>query len=366
MKNHIIVNATALTDGGAHTILNQFLKEIPDDEYNYIVFIAKKINIKYTKNNITLIPKNFKSFIERFLWDCFGLKKWINKTNIIPVASISLQNINFRIGYKIPNFVYFHNSIPLFKKNWNIFNSSERTFWFYKNIYPFFIRIFLNNKTEIFVQLDIIKEEFSDSFNFPKDKIHVVRPKIISPKILDISKPKLDYNKLNLFYPATPLIHKNHNVLLQSILLLSDEIKGKVKLYLTCEEKDLKNILSEETNQFDIVFMGQISYSKVFNMYIESDALVFPSYIETFGLPLIESASLGSSIIAADLPYSREVLQSYKGVTYVKYNDPKLWSEQIELLIKNKDQIHESLKLKNKNSWPEFFNIIKNKIQNNA
>lgn len=366
MSNKIIINASALNGSGALSILNQFIDSIPNDEYEYILFINDKIDTGSKKLNLEYIPIDVKSLRKRFLWDAYGLKKWLKRNGILPLATISMQNTNFRTNKSIPNFIYYHQSIPFYKQRWNVFSSKERILWFYKNIYPFFVKLFLNKKTEIFVQLNFIKEEFADRFNFPKHKIHVVSPKIYLPERTGVDKIKLDKMKLNLFYPATPFFYKNHNLLLNSILLLDDEIKKNTTLFLTCEKKDLDNIFCEEFKCIDIVFVGQIPFSKVLGLYESSDALLFPSYIETFGLPLIEAASFGVPIIAVDLPYAREVLEGYSGVKYVNYKDSVEWSKQIAILYKNKGQRFSPYILTNKNSWPELFNIIKNKIKENV
>lgn len=41
-------------------------------------------------------------------------------------------------------------------------------------------------------------------------------------------------------------------------------------------------------------------------------ALIFPSYIETVGLPLVEAMSVGAVILAADCEYAHEVLDGYE------------------------------------------------------
>ena len=105
--------------------------------------------------------------------------------------------------------------------------------------------------------------------------------------------------------------------------------------------------------------MGSISYSKVIAMFNEVDALVFPSYIETFGLPLIEAASLKCRILAADIPYAREVLANYNGVSFLPFNDSDLWSKGILNIntINNKNDIF--FEDKTYKSWEDFFEIIK-------
>jgi O16-antigen biosynthesis glucosyltransferase len=61
-----------------------------------------------------------------------------------------------------------------------------------------------------------------------------------------------------------------------------------------------------------VVFKGHLSYPVLMGHLQASDILVFPSKLETWGLPLSEGAFFNKWIIAADLPYARETLRDYR------------------------------------------------------
>jgi hypothetical protein len=119
MNGHIIVNATALKRSGGLTILEQFIEAIPLEKHEYIIFANSGVSLIDSQKNIKIISKNIKSFGGRFFWDTYGIKSWLRKNKIIPAATISLQNTNFRTERSIPNFVYFHNAIPFSAAGWN-------------------------------------------------------------------------------------------------------------------------------------------------------------------------------------------------------------------------------------------------------
>ncbi|HPE77602.1 MAG TPA: glycosyltransferase [Draconibacterium sp.] len=360
----IIVNATALASSGGLSILKQFIDEIPEDGFEYILFINDEISLTENYNNIKLIPKDVKSLWKRVYWDIFGAKKWLKEEKIYPSATISLQNTNFRTYKKIPNFIYFHNSIPFCDNKWNPFKTSERTLWFYKNIYPFFIKLFIFKNTEIFVQTKVIKSEFSKYFNIPQSRIHVISPVIELPNLSNTVNVDLDSSRYNIFYPATPFIHKNHSTIIDALSLLDKEIQKKIMLHLTCTKQEMKHLINNKNTDYTINYLGQIPFNKVLGMYKNADMMLFPSFIETLGLPLLEAAFFGLPIIAADLPYSHEILSNYEGVTYVDYNDPKLWSEEISKKLLDKGKRFQSINIEQSDSWNELFQIVKNKIQN--
>ncbi len=354
---NIVVNATALRTSGALIVLKQFLKAIPIDNYLYIIFIDESVQLE-TSSNVKMIPLNKRSFFKRFLWDACGLRKWLQKNNIKPYATISLQNTNFRVDGICSNYIYYHQPMPFYPYKWSPFKPKERTLWFYKNIYPFFVKLFINSKTEIFVQLNYIKEEFVKKYNINQDKIHVVFPKIEIPKPEKKSQIVIDKQKFNFFYPATPFIYKNHVVLFNAFSLIDSLLSKKIVLYLTCNKEDLDIEYSFEN--IEIIYLGLLPHNEVIWVWEEVNGCLFPSYIETLGLPLIEAASVGKPIIASDLAYSKEVLEGYNGASFVDYQDAKAWGNEILKLISN-PTVYTPLKKESKDSWNEFFKIIKSK-----
>lgn len=350
MKN-IFVNATALKSSGALTILKQFISSIPNKN-KYLIFIDSSVNLENTKSNVQLVRTNNTSALKRLYWDYFGLKNWLDNNNIKVDIAISLQNTNFRVGGNVPNYIYYHQSLPFYNNKWSFFKKKERSLFLYKYIYPIFVKLLINPRTEFFVQLEYIKNGFCKRFKIDEKRVHVVSPNVYLPKINNDSKIDLDITKINLFYPATSVFYKNHRVIFEALSLLPND---KFSLYLTCKEDEFDCNLIKN---LDIKFLGSIPFDKVISYYVSADALVFPSYIETFGLPLIEAAYCGLPILAADLPYSREVLEGYNGVEFIDYKDHKLWVEAISKL--DKSQKYSPFQLPYKASWKEMFSIIEN------
>ena len=348
---NIIVNAIATKGGGALSILKHFIEAIDEDEnYQYWIFISEELCISCSQTNIHLIKIEInKSWIKRLYWDTYGLKKWLRQRNIIPTLSLSFQNTNFKVGYDIPNYIYYHQSIPLSPHKWSVLKKRERILWFYKYIYPFFVKLFINKKTEFFVQLNCIRQQFSEFYNVPLSKIHVVSPDFNMPVLnTEEFKCKWNDNKIHIFYPANTGVYKNHEIILRAL----QKINSKIVLHLTCLEKDLKF----DCSGVDVDFLGYQSFEQVLSIYKEIDALVFPSFIETFGLPLLEAASLGIPIIVADLAYAREVLKGYEGATFVKYDDEKAWRTTISQ-IKPKERFDHYV-VPFESGWKKLFQII--------
>lgn len=354
----IIVNASALRTSGALTILLQFVSEIPNDNNLYYVFVHKSVIISETKDNVVIVYVDKTSFIERFMWDLFGLRKWLKNNKLIPDIAISLQNTNFRVDVDCPNFVYYHQPIPFYDYKWNVCHKKERNLWFYKNIYPFFVKLLINNHTQFFVQLNYIKDHFSKRFQINKERIHVVFPKVNLKEVEKRSNClKLNSENIKLFYPATSESYKNHKLLFEVLKTIDSEISRKVDLYLTNNANEFE--FNYQFQNIEVNFIGKVPFSEIQWLYNNVDCLVFPSYMETLGLPLIEAASCGLKIIASDLPYAREVLMGYNGVSFAKYNSVDEWSDLILSELNNQVlQKYEKLVISDRMGWSDFFSII--------
>ena len=64
-------------------------------------------------------------------------------------------------------------------------------------------------------------------------------------------------------------------------------------------------------------------------LYAEA-TLLFPSYLETFGLPLLEARRSNGLILCSDLPFSHEILDGYGNAYYFGVNDAKLLAKYMK------------------------------------
>ncbi len=67
--------------------------------------------------------------------------------------------------------------------------------------------------------------------------------------------------------------------------------------------------------------------------YSHAKALVFPSYVEGFGLPIIESLSKGLPVLASDIPIHREI--GKENIGYFDLSDPSDLARQIQEIETN-------------------------------
>ena len=76
-----------------------------------------------------------------------------------------------------------------------------------------------------------------------------------------------------------------------------------IKLYITLTSSWFtgNRILFEEMNVYPL---GPLENAELIKWYQKCEFVIFPSYCESFGLPLIEGIENGCKIIASDLPFT--------------------------------------------------------------
>lgn len=120
-----------------------------------------------------------------------------------------------------------------------------------------------------------------------------------------VQKPSKD---LDFVYPASPDPHKNHECLLLAWEVLADQgFFPTLGLTLSRDHKIWSK--AEELNRgkaTKIVRLEENNSALRDSFYDRAKALIFPSLLETYGLPLLEAANRGLPILAGELDFIRD------------------------------------------------------------
>jgi glycosyltransferase involved in cell wall biosynthesis len=127
-------------------------------------------------------------------------------------------------------------------------------------------------------------------------------PKAPDLKVRDYKK------KYDFIYVASGEHHKNHEKLIDAWKILA---KHNIfpSLALTLSPNDEEKIFKQQDlSTVNIINLGHIPHSNILDAYHESGALIYPSKVESFGIPLIEAKDAGIPIIASELDYVRDLV----------------------------------------------------------
>lgn len=236
----------------------------------------------------------------------------------------------------IRNIIYYHQSLPLYRFRFNPFKSGGKSLFFYSYIYPLYVRLLMNSQTYVAVQTETVKDKFSKRYHFPLDRIGVYFPKVDRIDADNVGKYDFESDTFNFIYPSIGAVYKGHLTIvyaLERICTENQDIARRIQIHFTIPENDnldLYKYICQHGLKDNFVFHGSLPHEQVLSMMKASHGLLFPSMIETLGLPLFEAASLGVPVIANDLGYAREVLHGYQGVSFVKAHDYDAWADMIK------------------------------------
>lgn len=360
-SKNVIVNASALRSSGALSIYNQFITHLPNyiNNNKYYLFVDPSVN-QPVIDGVTYIQDGNHGWLHRLSWEHGGLNRWLRRNNISPDIIVSLQNTGIVTNCR--QIIYYHQSLPFYSWKWNLLKKSERLMWLYKYLYPYFVQLTLNRQTDIVVQIPFVRRKFIDRFHFPPEKVHVLFPDLEQIDTSGVSYMDWDYSKKHFIFPATPLPYKEHRIILEALGLLKQRKSPffqDIRVHFTIskgQSKSVDKLIMCYGLQKQIIFDGVLPHDVLLSYYQSACGLIFPSVIETLGLPLLEAARFGLPILVSDLDYAHEVLQNYNGATFLESSNIELWAGEIEK-IASISQRYNGL-LPQQTSWGIFFDII--------
>lgn len=314
--------------GGALTVLHDFYDEYKSDQKNEYIFVVSIPELQETDNiKVLRYPWIKKSWAHRFLFDHLIAPKLIKKYKIEKV--LSLQNIIIP-HTKVYQSVFVQNALPFSEHRFSF--TENALLWVYQNIIGEKIKKSIKKADSVIVQTNWMKKIIVAQVNVEDQKIKVKRPNIK----IHVKKEfcGIDEDLPTFFYPASGLVFKNHKVIIDSCLKLKAEGITNYKVIFTLqgnENEYTKELYTKiKNNNLPIEFMGELKREEVFEMYSKS-ILIFPSYIETVGLPLLEAKFHNCPIIASDSVFAHEILDGYANVNYFESFD----AVELSLIIKS-------------------------------
>lgn len=359
VKKKIVISAVNLTEGGPLSILKECLEYLANDlayEYEIIALVnnARIFNYPNIKFHSFSLPK--KSWLIRVYYEYiyfFGLSKKIQ-----PYLWLSLHDMTPNVQADIQA-VYCHNPSPFPPLTLKDLYLGGYKFVMFKLFYRYLYAINIKKNKFVILQQDSFKKRFQQLTG--ADNIIVAHPGI-SPKIKVSSSSQ---NENIFFYPAFPRVFKNFEVICRASEILLKEginnfqiiftISGKENLYSRYIYNSFKHIKN-------IKFLGLQNRERVLELYSNASCVIFPSKLETWGIPITEAKLFSKPIFLADLKYAYETLGAYDKVNFF---DPDNF-RQLAVLMKsliNKTSVFERTEIKAisgafSQNWRELFGIL--------
>jgi glycosyltransferase involved in cell wall biosynthesis len=364
----IVVSAVNLNVGGTLTILRDCLQ--------YLSIYAAQANCRVValvyKKELAFYPHI--EYIEiqwpKKLWP---LRLWCEYVTMHSLSKrLAPVSLWLSLHDTTPNVVaerravYCHNPFPFYQGKMREWLFSPKIMLF-SLLSKYAYQINIHQNDYIVVQQEWIRREFTKMFGLDTKKI-IVTPPEYTPTEQKATKSQITTDGYSFIYAASPNSHKNFECLCEAAKILKEEMpENKFTVYITVkgDENHYAQWLHKHWGQsgLPIKFIGFQKREDLYAYYQQCNCLVFPSKVETWGLPITEFASFHKPMLLADLPYAHETAKGCNQVAFFHADKPAELSNEMKKLTQGNTSFLISVSKREKEaptaaSWEELFRIL--------
>ena len=292
----IFINATNIHTGGGRVMLIDFLNSARKvQNIKFVVYVNPKFNsCDFDAPNINFYNVTLSG---RVILD-YKIKKNVDSNDII----ISFGSIPPFIKHKAKVILLLSNRYLI--ENYPLTGLSPKQQL--KSILERIIfKYFCKNADWIIVQ-SLVMRDLLVQMGI-SDEVAKVMPYKNKDQIDAVSIEKIPDSFL---YVASDEPHKNHKNLIYAWMYLAEE-GIRPSLYLTIDRSmPIYQWMQPLMKKYDlkIEFLEKLPRAELFVYYNKVRALIYPSYFESYGLPLLEAKYFDIPILASELDYVRDLL----------------------------------------------------------
>lgn len=320
-RKTLVISGVNLVEGGTLKVLKDCVDvaavSLPD--WRIVVLAHRRELITTLGVEVMALPHIKPSWWRRLWaeWHQFnalsaelGVDLWLSLHDITPRVQARRQA------------VYCHNPAPFWTPTWrDAWYGPD--YWAFARFYGLMYRAFIGRNQAVVVQQDWLREQFRKRYGAPH--VIVARPEM--PGAASATPPVQPMAQGSVFiYPALARCFKNFEVIGEAVALLEADPAwaGEVRWTLSGDENRYARWLKRRFGHLrSIRWLGLQTREQMQQQYRESQCLIFPSRLETWGLPITEAKRLGLGVLAADLPYAYETVGDCAAVDFFPPHDAK-------------------------------------------
>ncbi|QUC64781.1 glycosyltransferase family 4 protein [Nitrosopumilus sp. K4] len=252
----------------------------------------------------------------------------IHSNNFSPALAGSL------LSYftKIHHITTVHDIFSIYDKEfWKKWARQSNVSHTNARLVPLFEKIMMNLKID---RIHTVSDATKDDIQ----KLGTKKPIIVIPNCIQDEVQIATKTKPRQFACIGRLVfYKNLEVVLNAFKIISKEFPD-AKLVIAGDgphKESLQKLSRGLKIDKNIVFRGHVNSDEKKVILAESNALLFPSLMEGFGLVMLESWQQKRPVLASDIPPMSDIIEHNKTGLIIDPNDEKKWAEQIIGLVKN-------------------------------
>lgn len=302
LVTRLIIHAPNVNSGGGRSLLLALLKAVSGADYDVLAFLDSRLTLpKLDWVNSLNVRRVTPNVFSRFAAEV-GLLSESKAEDVI----LCLGNLPPLLGARGRVVVFVQNRLLIDADSFDLkqFSTPQR---FRLTIERWWLRWRGGRTIEFLVQ--------TETMAYLMEKRLGILPRVVpfSEHIEQISGQVASTSrKWDFIYVASGESHKNHDGLIDAWRLLSVE-KLYPTLAVTVDRVKYPDLFKKidavaSQNGLCIQNLGEIPSSEIRDCYKQASALIYASYLESFGLPLIEAQQNGLPVIAPEKDYVRDIL----------------------------------------------------------
>lgn len=228
-----------------------------------------------------------------------------------------------------PHITTIHDIFSIYEKDfWKKWAVQSKVSYINARLVPFFEKLMME------FRYDCI-HTVSDATKADIQKIGTKKRICVIPNSFEIKVPiEVETKKEQFVYLGRLVFYKNIEVILRAWdIVVKKYPTAKLVIagdgpYKTTLQNIAKNL------KVNITFAGYVTSEEKSKLISESNALLFPSLIEGFGLVILEAFSQKRPVLTSNIPPMSDIVEDQKTGYLIDPHDEKKWAERIIKLIK--------------------------------
>lgn len=362
----IVVSAVNIRKGGTLTILRSclaYLSSLSPSEYRVIALVHNRTLVAYPHIQYLEFPNTIKGWGKRLWCEYITMHKVSKQLQPIDLW-LSLHDTTPWVEARVQA-VYCQTSFPFLKWRMRDLRFDYKIVLF-ALLTRFAYRINVHRNRFLIVQAQWLRNGFTKMLGLDRGKFVVFPPRtdrwVFSDRYLHAK-----HHGYTFFFAATPDAHKNFDVVCKAAEQLERKVgtkRFKVVLTISGKENNYSSYLHDTYHHVaSIDFVGFLPKDKLNSLYKQADCMIFPSRIETWGLPISEFANYRKPMLLADLPYAHESAEGCEKVAFFQVNDVADLMGKMAMLLEGNENFLSEVPVNpiaepSVSSWQELFQML--------